>query len=192
VIEPFSWITVLISSTKWAQFFKQRCHHDAQPEMQKIAEMMREVYTASKPRRLEYGEWHRPYVTSLDLIEIGSALPGTYQQNRTLIDERLNKIGVARCARVSFLSHEGKRDVWDDIRLTEDKLIPGGHWSPFEHVATPAEMWADVVQTEPPYVGRVLAHPYTASNFAGWNQYRKLFATEFVEDELYHGVVDDE
>lgn len=64
---------------------------------------------------------------------------------------------VARCARVSYLQHDGTRSIEKDLDLFK-KLRTSGHWSPFEHVA-----WAKG--------GR-------HGNFTGWYQYRKFFAEE--------------
>ena len=40
VLEPFAWITVIVTATEWANFFTQRTHEDAQPELKHIAERM--------------------------------------------------------------------------------------------------------------------------------------------------------
>jgi thymidylate synthase ThyX len=149
ILEPFAWITVIITATEWSNFFTQRTHEDAQPELKHIADLMLERYRESSPRALALGEWHTPLI----LPDEESALP---------VDDRL-KISVARCARVSYLSHDGARDRAKDIELYE-KLVGGGangHWSPFEHIATPlsdASEWS--------------------GNFRGWEQYRKRFAQE--------------
>jgi thymidylate synthase ThyX len=149
ILEPFAWITVIVTATEWANFFTQRTHEDAQPEIRRIAEMMLAAYRASTPRPLGFGEWHTPLI-----------LPD--EETALSQDERL-QISVARCARVSYLSHDGTRDHAKDIELYE-RLVGGGangHWSPFEHVATPlrdASTWS--------------------GNFRGWEQYRKRFAQE--------------
>ncbi|HZO93565.1 MAG TPA: FAD-dependent thymidylate synthase [Candidatus Baltobacteraceae bacterium] len=149
ILEPFSWITVIITATEWANFFTQRTHEDAQPELKHIAEMMLHEFRRSTPRPLALGEWHTPLI--LDDEEASLS-----------IEQRL-KISVARCARVSYLSHAGVRDHEKDVELY-DKLVAGGangHWSPFEHVATPlgdATTWS--------------------GNFRGWEQFRKRFPQE--------------
>ncbi|HTD38959.1 MAG TPA: FAD-dependent thymidylate synthase [Candidatus Limnocylindrales bacterium] len=149
ILEPFAWITVIISATEWANFFTQRTHEDAQPEIKRIAEMMLDSYRSSTPRPLATGEWHTPLIQA----DEEASLP---------VEERL-KVSVARSARVSYLSHAGTRDISKDIELYE-KLVGGGangHWSPFEHVATPlasASEWS--------------------GNFRGWEQYRKRFPQE--------------
>ena len=67
--------------------------------------------------------------------------------------EDLKKISVARCARVSYLTHDGVRNVQEDINLYE-KLINAipPHDSPLEHVATPCSKGS--------------------GNFKGWKQFR--------------------
>ena len=149
ILEPFAWITVIITATEWANFFTQRTHDDAQPELRHIAEMMLEAYRASTPRKIAVGEWHTPLIQPDEELTLS-------------LEDRL-KISVARSARVSYLSHSGARDHEKDIELYE-RLVGGGangHWSPFEHVATP------------------LADPAVWSgNFRGWEQYRKRFPQE--------------
>jgi hypothetical protein len=64
---------------------------------------------------------------------------------------------------VSYLTHDGKRDREKDLELY-DRLLAGGangHWSPFEHVATPLAVGAT-----------------TSGNLRGWKQYRKCFVEE--------------
>jgi len=149
ILEPFAWIIVIVTATEWANFFTQRTHEDAQPEIKRIAELMLQAYRASEPRTLGLDEWHTPLIQP----DEESSLP---------LEERL-KISVARSARVSYLSHAGTRDVSKDIELYE-KLVGGGangHWSPFEHVATPLASARD-----------------WSGNFRGWEQYRKRFPQE--------------
>ncbi|GAC1577368.1 MAG: FAD-dependent thymidylate synthase [Candidatus Elarobacter sp.] len=149
VLEPFAWITVIITATEWANFFTQRTHPDAQPELKHVAELMLAAFRASEPSALAAGDWHTPLI----LPDEEAALP---------LEERL-KISVARSARVSYLSHDGARDRSKDLELY-DRLVGGGangHWSPFEHVASPLRDGAT-----------------WSGNFRGWEQYRKRFAQE--------------
>ncbi|MFN2459431.1 MAG: FAD-dependent thymidylate synthase [Candidatus Velthaea sp.] len=148
ILEPFAWITVIVTATEWSNFFTQRCHPDAQPEIYRIAEAMLGAFRRSAPREVPEGSWHLPLV---------------HDDERHLDDETLCKLSVARCARVSYLTHDGRRDQAKDLELYERLMTGGanGHWSPTEHVATPL---ADAAAG--------------SGNFRGWKQFRKLFSEE--------------
>lgn len=139
LLEPFMWHTAIVSATDWDNFFKLRCAGDAHPEIRKAALLMREAMAASEPSELEPGSWHLPLVTDEEKAELDT--------------EVLRKLSTGRCARVSYLTHDGRRDPAADIEL-HNRLTGNGHMSPFEHVATPAE-------------GR-------HRNFNGWMQYREM------------------
>lgn len=146
LVEPWMWITVIASATCWDNFFKLRCHPDAEPHIQKIAYMARDLRSAAIPQEIKWGDWHLP-LTGFDGDE-------------GLLLNDLVKVSTARCARVSYLTHDGVRDVDADIKL-HDRLSSNGHWSPFEHAAVAQE---DVV--------------FSGNYVNGWKQYRKLFAGE--------------
>ncbi len=117
LLEPWVWVTCLISSTEWDNFFKLRCHKDAQPEIRHIAELMRDSLRDSVPVPRDL---HRPFVSEGEFIDIW--------------DDELDDISAARCARVSYNKHGENTTSGQDIGLAE-KLAAAGHWSPFEHVA---------------------------------------------------------
>ncbi len=123
MMEPWMWHTVIVSSTEWQNFFHQRCSPQAQPEIRKVADMMRDVKAASEPTPLpDYG-MHLPYISGEEMVDPGY----------TALD--LAKISTARCARVSYLTHDGQRNPCEDIRMFEETLWSNGHWSPMEHPA---------------------------------------------------------
>lgn len=162
LIEPFMWHTVIVTATDWANFFHQRCHPDAQPEMRVAAEAMRTAYDKSIPRQLSYGEYHLPYIERVDAEAVANEFPNLVSRIGTT--DLLAQISIARCARVSYLTHDGKRDIIKDIDLYS-RLKESGHWSPFEHVATPT------------------LDPDTPGNFRGWKQYRANFRNNTILDE---------
>jgi thymidylate synthase ThyX len=148
ILEPFAWITVVVTATEWANFFTQRCHPDAQPEIKHLADMMLAEFRRSVPAPVAADEWHTPLIQP---------------DERSLDAEVRKRISVARCARVSYLTHEGTRDHEKDLELF-DRLVAGGangHWSPFEHVATPLE--------------RASEH---SGNLRGWEQFRMFFPAQ--------------
>jgi hypothetical protein len=77
------------------------------------------------------------------------------------VNKLLRKLSTARCARVSYLTHDGVRDLKADFDM-HDRLSSNGHWSPFEHVAM------------------ALPEATPSGNFTGWRQYRKTFANEHI------------
>lgn len=133
LLEPFLWHTVIVTSTEWSNFFALRRHVDAQPEIREIAEMMWKLFgsEAKRSRPLVAGEWHLPFLTALDMTE---EIRDVDDRARLLSHEELARVSSARCARVSYLTHGGVRDVLADLELAA-KLQESGHMSPFEHAA---------------------------------------------------------
>jgi thymidylate synthase ThyX len=134
LLEPFSSITVICSGTEYQNFFNQRCHPDAQPEIKAIADLMRHEYGNSHPTQLDNGQWHIPFC---DMGDRGDWYRQYLHSHKT--DEQISeqiKIAVGRCARVSYLNHDGTRNIEKDIEL-HDRLLTSkpAHLSPFEHIA---------------------------------------------------------
>lgn len=130
LLEPFMWHTVIVTSVDYENFFKQRCSPLAQPEIRVAAEMMEKVYRESKPVYIDYNNWHLPYLSVDEILQLIDSQPNGI--------ELAMKISAARCARVSYLTQEGTRDFDKDLELYE-RLVTADppHWSPLEHVATP-------------------------------------------------------
>jgi len=176
LLEPWMHITVLATATEHENFFALRAHKDAQPEFQALAYKMLDLYQSSNPKRLAVGEWHIPFGDTLDHKRVWEiTMKRTHFTTPFIMKKDENyftdyedfretalKISTARCARVSYLNFEGKDDYEADIALTE-RLLESGHWSPFEHCATP-------------YISGTI--PFISGNFVGWKQYRKQFSQE--------------
>jgi hypothetical protein len=143
--EPWMWITTIITATKWKNFFRLRCHEDAEVHFRRIATMIKTELELSTPI---HREEHTPYI----------------QQDEEYLDlEIRKKVSAARCARVSYLTHDGQRSIDKDLDLYE-RLKAGsgfGHLSPLEHVATALPSTRD-----------------TSGPFHGWKQFRKEIPNE--------------
>lgn len=178
LLEAFQGHDVVITSTAWENFFEQRCHEAAQPEMRDVAEAVRAAMGASAPRPLREGEWHLPYVLDEDYREVASS--GRVPLGASMYPE-LAKVSSARCANVSYsdpltgepLTVERCLAVYDRLTLSDPP-----HWSPLEHVATP---WADnrqvgslwiVDQTEENDFQVPLGHLPRVGNLLGWRSLR--------------------
>ena len=180
LLEPFMWQTVVITATEWDNFFALRANPDAQPEFRRAAEMMLEAYRSNQPVRLDEGYWHLPFIQ-----------PDEYDGSWEFT-KQARMVSAARCARVSYLTHDGRRDHGADITLYE-RLTTSGHMSPLEHVATPftaTERQArEALATHARLVGAAMGLDEVTieqlvdatafnGNFRGWTQLRKTMQDE--------------
>jgi len=159
IIEPFLWVTGIVTSTEWDNWFELRDHPDAQPEIHELARCMRTALNSSLPTKLKFNEWHLPYVKPSERI--------TETSDRML----WQKVSAARCCRVSYLKHDGTApNIEDDLALF-DRLAGAVplHASPLEHQATPCVSFLDGAES---------------GNFKGWVQYRKIWENELYEKEI--------
>jgi len=83
----------------------------------------------SIPKQLKWKEWHLPYIQNDELSDVLNTKDNPDFSN-------LSKISAARCARVSYLTHDGKRNVDKDLELY-NRLVGQTplHASALEHVA---------------------------------------------------------
>ncbi len=176
LLEPFTYIDVVLSGTDFANWYALRDHKDAQPEIRELASLMKEVQAHSTPTILQPGEWHLPYVTDKDREDV-KLFGESWTWNGTVLDqmETLRRISAARCARVSYKLHDGsKTDFGKDLELFERLLVSQPlHASPAEHQATPDRWLGD-------RHAAAWVHPEEHGNFRGWRQFRKMLPNEFV------------
>lgn len=188
ILEPWAHINVVCTSTDWANFFALRAHADAQPEIKELALAMFNAMAGSQPTHLKPGEWHLPYVTEDERRE------AYFGPSQTPAWEQLKRISVARCARVSYLTHDGRpTSVEEDLELY-NRLLGSAplHASPAEHQATPDTLSyhpdLDTVQKAQAYLQDTTQvgfkqswdNPELHGNLRGWIQYRKQLPNEFV------------
>ena len=144
VLEPWQLMHVIVTATEWDNFFNLRDHPDAQPEIHVLASRMHLALMSSIPVPREFGGWHLPYITTAERVLYPLA--------------DLIKMSAARCARVSYLTHDGKKpDSVKDVALY-DRLVGSVpiHASPVEHQATPQA-----------------ANDQWGANLRGWKQHRQ-------------------
>lgn len=134
LLEPFMWHRIIVSSVEWENFFEQRCSSPAQPEIRAVADAMRDALNDSTPHALASGEWHLPLYH--EEIDFPALMDATGLSGVAKVWAR--HVSAARCARVSYLTHDGKRDVAEDLALYGRlaRATPP-HLSPMEHVARP-------------------------------------------------------
>lgn len=161
-VEPWMWITVLMTATEWKNFFRLRCHPDAEKHFQKIAGMIRDEIEKSVPQRLKAGEWHLPYINDEDWL-----YNNFHELDGESITDKMKLVSAGRCARLSYLTHDGRRDLREDSKLAQRLIVRTD----------------DVIHASPlGHVGEASDDPLLRSGpFRGWKQFRKEFANENVE-----------
>lgn len=158
ILEPFLHISVILTFTEYDNWLELRKHPDAQPEIHRLAVVLDDAIKASTPvvrtrNRTHESGWHLPYVTGEERCQY---------ENDPLF---LAQLSSARCARVSYLNHDGSAPVIEkDIQLYLD-LVGGRplHASPVEHQGYPLPLATQ-----------------QSKNFFGWRQHREL-----VEHAIY-------
>lgn len=167
VLEPFSHITVVVTGTDWDNFFALRCHYMAQPEICELAMKALAARSASVPQTLKRGFWHLPFMDDASIKECSDSIGVKCLQDNQAALALAVKRSVARCARVSYLNHDGTNStIEQDVQLY-DRLVGAApiHASPAEHQAMAIE-----------------DDSLRSGNFRGWVQYRKLLEGENVTE----------
>lgn len=155
-LEPFTHITALYTGHElaWLNFAQLRAHPAAEPTFQQVAYQVVEAILASTPTQLAYGEYHIPQFPGAPALS----------PDISSLADRI-KIAVARCARLSYLTHGGDYSTAEDVALY-NRLLESRHLSPFEHVAVAVQ--CDEVGSNFDYDSRP----------SGWIQHRKTIANE--------------
>lgn len=199
-LSPFLYQHKLWTATEWDNFFVLRLPFEelnekqqrlarnwekkfgglpnglnAQPEIQALARCIKTQMDESEPEKLDYNEWHLPYVESYGAFTeqmLVQEVEGVRRQ------EAMIKCSVARCARVSYNNHnQTQPEIKRDIELY-DSLLASYHMTPFEHQAQPM---LDPVFADNAFINhrpRGVTHMdhdqnLGSANFKGWVQYRK-------------------
>jgi hypothetical protein len=180
LLEPFMWHELINTATEYSNFFNLRNHKEAHPDFQPIAAEMERLYRVNEPVHLGEGSWHAPFAK--------------YDEN---LGSQMREITAGRCARLSYLTHDGAYDPPADIGV-HDKLLSNGHMSPLEHAARPMDdreyeyffkqpkfEWDRInqmfIHLSDPEGGLLYTH--FCAKFQGWVQYRK----EIPHEEDYLG-----
>ena len=179
--EPFQLMKTVITGTEWSNFYYLRNHYQAQPEIQALAAAMYKAHTESKPKQLEPGEWHLPYV--LASRDIMGTLYYRDNSGNELSLEDAKVISVSCCAQVSYRKND---DSLEKAQNIFDKLINSkpAHSSPTEHQATPMPLrYLGMEDTGRKYWPKGVSHQcqdgsYWSGNLQGWIQYRKTLDGE--------------
>lgn len=178
------WQKQAISATQWDGYYWQRCHKDAEPHIQAMAKAMYHAAQESTPTLLLPGQWHKPYwaenggheTDAADALALAhETCAGGEDDVAADAEEIAKQCSVGRCARTSYMTQDGIRDLQEDLnlyaRLTANRVGSEDppHASPLEHVATP---WPENIQYVTMPSGKSMGPLPKLGKFVGWLQLR--------------------
>lgn len=181
LLEPWSYTRGVITATEMPNFFALRCDYRAYPPFRFLARCIWVALSRSTPTRLDWGQWHLPFITKGDrgeayergaeLFAANGRAPFGFPDGPNGWEEcLLAQWSAARSARVSLYQFGRKVVDWDKDSDLYDKLAGSFplHASPLEHPALCGK--AGSVQ-----------RGFPLSNFrAPWVQLRKFIGGENV------------
>lgn len=172
VVEPYAHIKVVVTSVYWENWNELRNSVLADPTIEALAKAIWEAREASEPQHLFGGEWHLPYIEPEEFeqyLETAALFNGRSDAHAVAVNVAL-KVSTARCARVSYNNHDGKRAPIEKEFELYDRLVGSHprHASPAEHQATP-----DLRDSKEEWI-----KPSLHGNLHGWVQHRKMIDDE--------------
>lgn len=192
LLEPFTYIDVVLTATDFNNWFALRDHKDADPTIRDLAAQMHEEFDACKRQLLQPSEWHLPYIRPQDVVSARNHLK---YQRITRDEPREEEIGAlllqmsaARCARISYRAFDGTESpIEKDIELFQKLLVNTPlHASPAEHQATPdTRSYCEHVHFTESDDEKDMScdkwdNQHQHGNFRGWRQFRKMLPNEWV------------
>lgn len=146
---PWQWVSQTLTFTEIDNFFNLRLHQAAQPDIQRLAQVIRDclenAHANDEIEDIGLGDYHVPYVNRYKNGE-GQVV---YRDNdgRELSVEQAIVCSMARCARSSYNNHDGSKSTYNtrvkqgmrtDLEIYQDLIESKPvHASPGEHVCTP-------------------------------------------------------
>lgn len=192
LLEPFTWIDTLFTSTEWENFLWLRDHKDAEPHLQDFARLVDQAINDPllKVQELEVGQWHLPYISDQDYEWAAERFNGEEENGW----EHLRQVSAARCAWISYKPFGAPDGDWGEYERemkTYNMLVSSDrvHASPLEHQAKPDKTKVITASSarktehsgEKTVIGStevLWRQPHLHGNLKGYIQYRKLVPGE--------------
>jgi hypothetical protein len=189
VVEPYSYIDTLFSTTSLANFNHLRRDKAAEPHMRDLAEAIYIADNESPVQSLSYDQWHLPFISPSDYKNIDQFTPENYERmieardNSRVPGSVYNYIALAcsvdRCKRISYKPFTTAKEISEEVK-GHDALISANpvHATPTEHQALPDIRF--IKHHNNP--GSEWGHHNQHGNLVGWRQYRKMIPNEYIHE----------
>ncbi len=175
VLEPFSYMRMVVTATEWDNFFWLRLHEDADPHINELARVMLFALQESVPTALQHGDYHVPFFGE------GFWTPAIEARYGVTAQQAIEH-SMSCCAQTSYRKLDMSSEKTQDI---VKKLFGGSrsHSSPSEHIASPMAvptlsaipseyLIADYIQVMPEATHLDRQGNFWSNNFKHWSQYR--------------------
>lgn len=173
VLEPYSFMRMVVTATEWDNFFWLRLHKDADPHIAELARVMLHAYQQTPAVVLTEDCWHTPFFAQ------GFWSPPIENAHGVTAQEAIEH-SMSCCAQTSYRKLDMSTEKTEAI---VERLFNGErcHASPSEHIARPMRkakasphiFLGDLTSrtsfgTHVDYLGNLWSN-----NFKGWHQYRQ-------------------
>ena len=175
VLEPFSYMRMVVTATEWDNFFWLRLHEDADPHINELARVMLFALQESIPTELQHGDYHVPFFGE------GFWTPAIEARYGVTAQQAIEH-SMSCCAQTSYRKLDMSAEKTEDIIK---KLFGGAraHSSCAEHQASPMAvpmlnlipseyLIADYIQVMPEATHLDRHGNFWSNNFKHWSQYR--------------------
>lgn len=175
VLEPFSYMRMVVTATELDNFFWLRLHEHADPHINELARVMLFALQESVPTALQHGDYHVPFFGN------GYWTPEVEAHYGVTAQQAIEH-SMSCCAQTSYRKLDMSTEKTEDI---VKKLFGGDrqHSSPSEHQATPMAvptlghipkeyLITDYIFTMPEATHLDRNGNFWSNNFKHWTQHR--------------------
>ena len=163
IMEPYSFMRMVVTATEWDNFFWLRLHKDADPHIAELARVMLHAYQQTPAVVLTEDCWHTPFFAQ------GFWSPIVENAHGITAQEAIEH-SMSCCAQTSYRKLDMSTEKTEAI---VERLFNGErcHASPSEHIAKPIEFTHCEPFTEATHIDS--SNNLWSNNFKGWHQYRQ-------------------
>lgn len=163
IMEPYSFMRMVVTATEWDNFFWLRLHKDADPHIAELARVMLHAYQKTRAAPLDESCWHTPFF-------VNGYWTADVEYHSGITAQQAIEHSMSCCAQTSYRKLDMSTEKTEAI---VERLFNGErcHASPSEHIAKPIEFTHCEPFTEATHIDS--SNNLWSNNFKGWHQYRQ-------------------
>ena len=163
IMEPYSFMRMVVTATEWDNFFWLRLHKDADPHIAELTRVMLHAYQKTRAAPLDESCWHTPFFGN-------GYWTADVEYHSGITAQQAIEHSMSCCAQTSYRKLDMSTEKTEAI---VERLFNGErcHASPSEHIAKPIEFTHCEPFTEATHIDS--SNNLWSNNFKGWHQYRQ-------------------